>query len=271
MSSFRVERQCVAFQSRAMEPVQNVPFPTPDADLQAKEILEQAQAQAAQIKADAQKLLEETETERRTILEQAQQEVTSLLADGQRQAKAAFESEKARGLAEGQEAAEKENRAWRSQEQQALDEKSQALQTEYDRKLAEVQQELTGLAIEIAEKIIGICLDASDEAILHVIAEALARFRQNEEVVVHLSREDYQRFAGTDEIGQLEEAKGKNVTLSANASYKKGDCVVESSAEFVDCGVSGQLERLGEIFQKAEQEEENSDDGNSAEMPEMPT
>ena len=269
MSSFRVERQRISFQAQG-EQSQRTQSDKPDvlSEIQREQetLMQQRQETERKI-ARVEQMLEQAQRERSTILERAQQEATQIIANGQKQAKDAYDAAQKSGYADGQKVSEQANEAWRATEREKLDAKLQQTRQDYEDRLRELQKNLTELVMEITKKVIGIQLATSDEALLNIVAAALSRFRQNEEVVVHLSREDYQHFSEEGSIEQMNEAKGKEVTLAQEASYRKGDCMVESNAEFVDCGVSGQIERLSDSFRKAAEEEDNGHDGNTAKIP----
>lgn len=252
MSSFRVERQRVSFLPQA-EMVQSGPTPTRPGDdefSQQRERLSLEKEQMEYTRAYAEQKLEEARNEADKLLSKARQDADSLFAKTKEEAKILMEQEKARGLTEGRKEAETESRQRKAREERELQQLEEQLEKQYQSKVDEVQDSVAKLALEIAEKIIGIKLEETDSALLNVIENAMSRFRQGERITVLLSSEDYQHYSGSEKLSQIAESRGKTVTLEKDASFHKGDCVLETESQFVDCGVSGQLTRLGKILRE---------------------
>lgn len=251
MSSFRVERECVTFkpcqpESRRPEPAAVQPVDT-EAQ-QAARRLEALRREAVQIQERIQRATAEAQAESRRVTEEARKEAAHIFADAKKQAKKLFEQEKARGYAEGQAAAEEDIRTQKAENQKRLDAQILSLKAMYDSKVDAVQEDVTDLAGEMTEKIIGIKLEENDEAFLNAIAVAMSRFRQNDDLTIHLSEEDCRHYSETGSIQQLDEARGRKMFFTRDPSVEKNGCILESDAGLVDCGIPGQLERMKEIL-----------------------
>lgn len=250
MSSFRVERQCVAFKPRQ----DNVPNYNPITSADEKETLRrkmqlvQLEEQTEKSRAEAQQIRTEAQKECARLKEEAGRAAAQLLDQAKKEAQALQKAEKERGFLEGQKASEKEKQKWKAGEQEKFDTQVQQMQAMYKSKIDEIQKDVTTLVAEITEKIIGIKMSESDQTFLNVVEAAMSRFRQNDDLVVHLSSEDFRHFSETGSISALSKTRGRNLFLHKDPSMKKGGCVLESDAEFVDCGVSGQLDRMKEVL-----------------------
>lgn len=267
MSSFRVERECVAFCSKT----KGKPAPAGGtdgrprcdaADRKKEEEIARKQEQAERASARAEQLLEDAKKESGEIREQARQEALRIAAEASEQAKGLREEEKARGYADGKKASEEEVGKWKEQERERFDSLTRQMKDEYDSKVDAIQSDVTELVMEITEKIIGVKLEESDEAFLHVVNSAMSRFRQSEEITVHLSGEDFHRYSGS--IEKTDEARGRSVSLNRDPSLRRGECVLESEAEFVDCGVPGQLDRARALLKEEQEKEESGYEGRHA-------
>ena len=113
--------------------------------------------------------------------------------------------------------------------------------------------------MEIAEKIIGVKLQESDEALLNIVGAALSRFRRSESVTVRVSGGDYRRLSGSEEFTKMTDESGKQVSLERDPKLHPGDCILETENELIDCGADGQLERLDGILREGGGEEEHAD------------
>lgn len=265
MSSFRVEREWVTFKPRQPDPRRPEPAAENPADMAVRreaERLEAVRREAADMQERARCAAEDARLESQHIVEEAHREAEGILAGAREQAEKLLAQEKARGYAEGQAAAEDEIRAQRTENQRRLDAQLLSLKAMYDSKVDAVQEDVTDLVGGITEKIIGIRLERSDETFLNVVAEAMSRFRQNDNLTVHLSEEDFRHYSETGSIQQLSEARGKNIFLARDASMEKNGCILESETGFVDCGVPGQLVRMKEIL-KSEKDGGRYDGGSA--------
>lgn len=253
MSSFRLERECVTFKPRPEESAKAAAQYSASAAVNTAakreaERLEALRQKAAEQETCARRTLENAEAESRRVTGEARKEAARILAGAQKQAQALLKQEKERGYAEGRAAAEEETRQQRADNQRRVDAQIRSLKAMYDSKVNAVQEEVTELVAEMTEKIIAVKLQQDDQAFLNVIAMAMSRFRQSDDLTVHLSEEDYRRYNETGGIQRLDEAKGRKVFLTRDASVKKNGCILESENGFVDCGVPGQVERMKEIL-----------------------
>ena len=252
MSSFRVERECVTFKPRSAEPAQAVQYRASaevntEAQQEARR-LEALRQEAATMEEQARQSQSDAQAESRRMTEEARKEAARILADAQKQAQELLQQEKDRGYAEGQAAAEEEIRQQRAENQRRMDTQLRSLKAMYDSKVNAVQEEVTELVAEMTEKIIAVKLQQDDQAFLNVIAMAMSRFRQSDDLTVHLSGDDYRHYNDTGSIQRLDEARGKKVFLTKDPSVAKNGCILESENGFVDCGIPGQVERMKEIL-----------------------
>lgn len=257
MSSFRVERQCVTFKPRQDDASNYNPVTSTDEKetLRRKMQLVQLEKQAEKSRAEAQQIRTEAQQESSKLKEKAEQTAAQLLDQAKEEARALQKAEKERGFSEGQKASEKEKQEWKAREQEKFNTQVRQMQAMYKSKVDEVQKDVTTLVAEITEKIIGIKMSENDQAFLNVVEAAMSRFRQNDDLVIHLSSEDFRHFSETGSISALSKTRGRNLFLHKDPSMKKGGCVLESDAEFVDCGIPGQLDRMKKILASEKSDE----------------
>lgn len=262
MSSFRVERQRVSFFSQAeIIPSGTALVPQDDSLERERKALARERENAMHTQKYAKQMLEVSRKEAEEILSQARHEATKLMNEAREQAEQLRQQEKERGYQEGWRDAQLSGEQWKATEQEKLKQLSVALEVQYQSRVDEVEQEAAELAMEITEKIIGIHLEKTDTAFLNVIHSAMSRFRHNDNIIVHLSGEDYRRYAGEDGIARMDGVKGRKVVLERDELLRKGDCVLETDNQFVDCSVSAQLERVGRILQGVGEEEQTHEKG----------
>lgn len=262
MSSFRVERQRVSFFSQAEVVQSSATSALPDDSLdRERKALIREKENAMHTQKYAKQMLEDSRKEAEEILSKARHEAVKLMNEAREQAEQLRQQEKERGYQEGWQKAQLAGEQWKAAEQDKLKQLSDALEAQYQSRVDEVEHDAAELAMEITEKIIGIHLEKTDTAFLNVIHSAMSRFRHNENIIVHLSNEDYRRYAGEDGIARMDGVKGPKVVLERDESLRKGDCVLETENQFVDCSVSAQLDRVGRILQGVGEEEQAHEKG----------
>jgi len=255
MSSFRVERQYVAFSSCKKKSYEQSGSETENENRRETELAEKME-QAAQAAAQAEQLLKEAQRESTQLREQARQKAAQMIEEAKHQAEALRKEEKKHGYADGKRAAEEEIDHWKEQEQQRLTVLTRQLKDDYDSRVDVLQNEIMELVKQIAEKIIDIKLEQSDQAFLNVIGAAMSRFHQNEEITIHLCGEDFRHYSATGSIEKMEQARGRKIALNVNPLMKRSDCVLESETKLADCGVPGQLNRAYELLKEVHEKEE---------------
>jgi flagellar assembly protein FliH len=105
---------------------------------------------------------------------------------------------------------------------------------------------LVTLAIEIARKIVGDALDARPERWVPIVAGAIRRLVDREQVTVRTSP----RLAALlrEHAGEL---GGDRIQIVDDASLADDACRVESSSGDVDCGLAAQLAAVVEAIREA--------------------
>lgn len=103
----------------------------------------------------------------------------------------------------------------------------------------EFQDAVLDLSLQIAEKVIKLELGRNDAAFLGLVQEAASRFKPNETLSVHTSKNDYWRSLVSSIYAQSE-----NITLLADDSLPNGSCIVESTSGILDASVDIQLKQI---------------------------
>ena len=117
---------------------------------------------------------------------------------------------------------------------------------ERNRIFHELGDEILSLALSISEKVIKIELDRNDEAFKSILASAIKKVADDNNLKVRVSDSDYKRFLseGREEIF----TKSGNVTFIKDKLLKKGDCIVESDSGTIDAGINTQLKQVKLAF-----------------------
>lgn len=220
--------------------------------------VETALAKAEALREEARKTLQNAEAEAAGMLEQARAEIARLRTEAELDNRRAFEVERERGYTEGMRQAYEENAARKKQEAAELEKMMTDIRRERVEVIESLRGEIIELVIDIAERVMNLKLEESDEAFLNVLNTELSKIKQSESVTISLSTEDYIRyFFGTSDSREV--LGDREVRIIENKSFSPGDCIIESESEIVDCGITGQLKRIEQML--LDEEEATATDG----------
>ena len=182
---------------------------------QADIILEQARAQGEQLKEKAREAAEAEQTE---IYESARQ--------------AGYEEGRSRLL----------------QEQQAMEaefaEKERLLSEEFERKQKELEPMVTEVITKLLDSLTGVCLESRKGIVTHLVTKALTEADRSNSFLIKVSKEDLEEVKGaSDKLRSLFE---REVVLEVvqDVLLKKGECLIETDSNIIDCSLGTQLEGL---------------------------
>ena len=116
--------------------------------------------------------------------------------------------------------------------------------------LAEAQQQLLDLSIEIAKKVLMQEIQADRHKIDPIVTEALSRVQDRVDVVVHLHPSD---LARCELAGRADEAADKsNISFVADPKVQRGGCLLQTSRGTVESSIDGQLEEISQALKNPE-------------------
>ena len=182
---------------------------------QADIILEQARAQGEQVKAKAR---EAAEAERAEI----------------------FESARQAGYEDGREHLLQEQQAMEA----AFAEKERLLQDEFERKQKELEPMATEVITKLLESLTGVCLESRKGIVTHLVTKALSEADRSNSFLIKVSKDDLEEVKGaSDKLRSLFE---REVVLEVvqDVLLKKGECLIETDSNIIDCSLGTQLEGL---------------------------
>jgi flagellar biosynthesis/type III secretory pathway protein FliH len=196
----------------------------------AQQEIESAKQEADKIRADARehgKLLEaETETKLEKIREEGRAEGYEL------------------GMKQAADDAEKR----KADEAQELLKLANELRGERDNMIDSLKPDVISLVMEITRRVIRTELDENNSAFVDLVSYEVSKLKQNEFVTVSVSVDDFEKYfsGGQAELG----VEGDSISVQENKRLAPGDCIIETDSEIIDCGISGQLERVEQILMR---------------------
>ena len=182
---------------------------------QADVILEQARAQGEQVKTKA-KLA--AEAERAEVLEAARQ--------------AGYEEGRQRLLAE-QQAMEAE-----------LAEKERQLTAEFERKQRELEPMAADVVTKLVEHLTGVCLESRKGIVTYLAMKALSETDRSNSFLIKVSKEDFEDVKGASERMRGLFEREVSLEVVQDVLLKKGECLIETDSNIIDCSLGTQLEGL---------------------------
>ncbi len=182
---------------------------------QADVILEQARAQGEQLKSKAREVAEEEKL-------------------------ALFETAKQEGYEAG--------RARLQQEQAELDaayaQKERLLTEAFEQKTRELEPLASEVVVKLLEHLTGVCLETRKGIVTYLVGRALSDAERSNTFLIKVSKEDLEEVKqAADSFRALFE---REVTLEIvqDGLLKKGECMIETDSNIIDCSLGTQLEGL---------------------------
>ena len=206
--------------------------PVSYAQIQAAEILKDAERLAAEIvgnaRRDAQEQAEAIREEARQAgLEAGQAEG---FAQGTRQA-----------LEEGRQARETQAQAMEAQVAEFLERAGQTL----DRQMDDNVEELRDLALAIAEKVVSVSLKSSSEVICRMIQAAIDKRKRREWVHIYIAECDAKQLTKLPQsLTSALSALSGRVRIIPMADDEAGTCIIEMPDEIIDASAATQLNNI---------------------------
>ena len=202
-------------------------------------------------------ILKEAEAEATEIINAAKLKAGSEIAQCKKKGYEAGYNEgieigKKKGYEEGHEAGyEKISKILQENNQEKLRELTEMIErTENEKQkiIAKYEAELTGLSIDIAEKIIRNEIDTKDNVVAGIIRSVISDYRNVEWIKVYISDKDdvIAVQADKDLINDLKEIS-KDVKIEVLAKLEKGSAIVETEDGIVEASIDTQLNNLREM------------------------
>ena len=257
MSSFRIDRQYVAFESVEMRSVnadgvsEQCKSITADSSNSGyleecrHAILEKIQKEAED---KSQLILSGAESKADLILKKARGAASAIIKKSQDEATKILENAKLEGYQQGQKEAAISADARKREEAKELQQMLAGLRTSYDKLVDDAREDIISLVIDITKKIIGVKLKESDEVFIGLINEAIDKLKHAGCITIHVSPEDYARYFGNDAAEDLIDGNNTKIVIIEEGEYASGDLVVESEGEMFDLSICKQLKKVEKVF-----------------------
>ena len=193
------------------------------AQMEAQQLMQQAQMQAQQMVADAQaNLQQELEAVRQQAAEQGFQE----------------------GIQQGVQAGQQQGMAETAQRVEHLKMEFVELVMARRKVLAAMEPEIVHLAVEIAEKIVGMELATGREIITGIVKQALATLKERDEVNIRVNPSEVDAIKANQAAYEAMIEGLKRFEVVPDGAIEAGSCSIETNLGNVDARISTQLEAV---------------------------
>ncbi len=157
---------------------------------------------------------------------------------------------------EARAAGKEEGRAEAAQQiAEAMETLNQAIK-ERKQIIKDAEGEILRLSLKVAEQIIRSEVSLHRDVCLNIVAEAIARVSDREQIIVKVNREDTEYLKRyKDRLTSMLDGV-KSFSIIEDASVEPGGCVIETNLGFIDARISTKIKAIEEAIKKVSTEEE---------------
>ena len=194
---------------------------------------------------------EELESKAQDVLSMARTEASSIVEQARQEAQEISKNSKDEGFEEG-----------RSQGQQQVDDNiKEAMETlnqavkERKKIIRDAESEILRLSLKIAEQVIRSEVSLHKDVIMNMVAEAINRISDRENIIIKVNREDSEQLKQNKEkIAGLVDGV-KNLSIIEDSQIEPGGCIIETNLGYVDARISTKLSLIEQQMKKVETSE----------------
>ena len=178
-------------------------------------------------------IIENANNEAQAIIDHAKQEAERIKGD-------AFSVAQNKGYEDGMLQANREEIRLQTE----FNNKTLTLQKQYEDMLQTLEPQMVEMITSLVKKITGIMVEDKEEVILFLIRNAIKNMDRSNEYTIRVSKEDYESVSMQKDA--ILEAIGRDVLfyISEDMSLEKNQCLIETDAQVINCGLDNQLNNL---------------------------
>ncbi len=206
---------------------------------------EPAEEAGAQIDSEAaQKLIEEANAEAEQILADAREEASRIIEEANGQAGQIFEEARAKGEAEGSEKGYADGLERARQIEAEAAERAAANDAEYEAKMGELEPKFVDVLTDIYSHVLGTDLQGRRDVVLNLLRDAIRNIEGARNFLVHVSRDDREYVNENRELLTEGLGSGATVEIIEDLTLAEGNCFIETDGGIYDCSLGTELELL---------------------------
>ena len=189
--------------------------------------------------------MEAMQTEIDLKLQQAQEQAEMIISDAQQQAEMIKNQAMEQGRQEGYDAGYQEGLASVEEIKQETLQKQEELDKEYQQIVDELEPEMVDVLTQIYEHVFGVDLRDDKGIILHLLKNTLSRIEPGNDLIVHISSDDYDEVMEEKEsIDACISSPSTTMEIIEDPLLKTNECMIESDSGVFDCSLGVELSEL---------------------------
>ena len=208
-----------------------------------EELVQAAKQQAAELLAQANQEINEMKVRAERETAQEAERIKAATAE------AAKKQGHAIGLQQGLDEAKRQMAEQLKQTADICNAMVAAAEQESSRVLLEAEPKIIELVLAISRKIICDEVEERPAVVLGLVRGALERVRDQNQIIIHVSPEDYEFILQSRQLLQTVVGAERSLTLTADSVLGKGGCLIETSFGTVEAGIDTQLESIRRVLQ----------------------
>ena len=115
--------------------------------------------------------------------------------------------------------------------------------------LQEAEPKIIELVMAISRKVITDEVETRPTVVLELVRGALARVRDQNQIIIHVSPDDYEFIMQSRRTLQAVVGAEQTLTVTADAVLGRGGCLIETSFGTVEAGIDTQLDSIHRVLQ----------------------
>ncbi len=178
-------------------------------------------------------------------MQQAQEQADAIIKDAQMQANSIMQQAQEEGRQQGYEAGYQEGVAAAEALKEEIEQSRGALEAEYQQMVDSIEPEMVDVLTQVYEHVLGINLRDDREIILHLLKSTLSRIEPGNDLIVHVSSDDYDEVL--DEKENLQAcitSPSTSMEIIEDPLLKENECMIESDSGIFDCSLGVELSEL---------------------------
>ncbi|WP_029321731.1 FliH/SctL family protein [Butyrivibrio sp. AE3004] len=206
---------------------------------------EQPQINLEEIQAQIDEQIRMAEEQAKQIIDDANAQAEAIRNDAEAFKNQAIEEGRNAGYEEGVKQAAEEIENMKAAAEAELKEEREKQEADIKQLIASIEPDMVDTLTQIYEHVFNVDLRENKEIILHLIRTTLGKVDSGTDIILHISSDDYDLV--TDEKPNLEEAMASpNSTLEIieDPLLKENECIIESEGGVFDCSLGVELSEL---------------------------
>ena len=178
-------------------------------------------------------------------LQQAQEQADTIVNNAHAQAQEIMQMAQQQGHQEGYDAGYQEGVAAAQALQADFEQQKEDLEKQYQQIVDELEPEMVDILTQIYEHVFNIELREDKGIILHLLKTTLSRIEPGNDLIVHISSDDYDDIMEQkEELDACITSPNTSMEIIEDPLLKENECMIESDSGVFDCSLGVELSEI---------------------------